>query len=97
MSRPRPLPSKRGPRATCARHAIHTSLFPSVPQFDPDRGQPDQPFRVGGRQAQYFLHGRTRIVAQSLLDKAGHRAPRRPLAPAGPALRRRTRPPAPCP
>ena len=51
-----------------------------------------------GRQAQYFLHGRTRIVTQGLLDKAGHRAPRRAFAPAGPALgRRRPGPSAPCP
>ena len=51
------------------------ALFPSVSQFGPDRGQPDQPFLIGGSQAEYFLYGRTRIVAQGLLDKAGRQSP----------------------
>ena len=59
---------------------------PPVPQFGSDRGKLDHTLHVVVGTCQYFLRRLPRMVAQSLLDEAGHRTLGSPLAPAGPAL-----------
>ena len=87
----------------CERPATLARLIPAplppAAQFDPDRGQLDRPFLLGGGQIENFRRRQAGAAAQGPLDEAGHRAPGSALAPARPAFWRRRPglPSTPCP